>query len=177
MKKVFLFLFTSSLLIACDSNHHNSLNLLKTLEQNFNINKFSGNEAAYVDVQKNLNLISDELLIKSFNIYSKKIGLNKVAITSELIDNENNFYLRFHNSDNSASTVALVENVSNNLKTNETTNRFMMLGGTTCISSSCSHCCGCLPNGDYCTNCERWNPDCTRSTTGGVFLKETPDEY
>ena len=92
MKKVFLFLFTSSLLIAYDSNHHNSLNLLKTLEQNFNINKFSGNEVAYVDVQKNLNLISDELLIKSFNIYSKKIGLNKVAITSELIENENNFY-------------------------------------------------------------------------------------
>lgn len=112
--------------------------------------------------------VSDEMLINSFNKYSVKIQLNKVATSVELMEVENKFYLKFNNTDESASKVALIEKNPEGSNFNVSSERvsFINVGATVCTSEGCAHCCGCLPDGDYCTKCDRWQrDDCKRTTS------------
>ncbi|MGK0307892.1 MAG: hypothetical protein ACI8RP_000848 [Urechidicola sp.] len=42
----------------------------------------------------------------------------------------------------------------------------MQVGETVCTTADCANCCGCVPNGDYCTHCDLNSNDCKRTTSG-----------
>lgn len=149
-----IFLFIIIICFSC-SNNYDSQNET-TISKAFSTEKFVGNTVAYKNNDTVKLGVSEAKLIESFNNYNDEFELNSKAISLELIEIETKHYIRFYNDDKSVSTVALLKSDSNKL----------VFGGTICKTTSCSSCCGCVPNGDYCTKCEYNTSDCSRTTSG-----------
>ncbi|WP_179375960.1 hypothetical protein [Winogradskyella wichelsiae] len=172
MNKVILSAVLILFFVSCSNDDEYEANeVVEIIQNDFKVEKFTGNTVAYI-VENQINVsVPNEMLINSFNKYSAMTQLNKVATSVDLMEVENKFYLKFNNTDKSASKVALIEKKSNkNFKISQNSLSFMRLGGTVCTSEGCAHCCGCLPNGDYCTKCDRWQQnDCKRTTSSGLI--------
>jgi hypothetical protein len=151
MKKI-LFLFLILISMSCSNE------VEETISEEFLSQKFVGNTVAYLDSNNAIKLgVSNTEIMKSFNNYSNMLDLGFKAHSLELLEIENKHYLRFYNDDKSVSTVALI---NDKLTTNT-----MKIGGTVCTTISCANCCGCVPNGDYCTDCTLDSGDCKRTTS------------
>jgi hypothetical protein len=122
-------------------------------------------------------LIDDEIvldirnqdLMEKFQDYTDRIKLDVKPTNVEILTLDSNHYLRFQNSNNSFSTIALITVFYPNL---EKPYIGVELGSTICTSLICAGGGGCLPNGDYCTQCEKdadsdvpTDSKCTRSTS------------
>jgi hypothetical protein len=106
--------------------------------------------------------ISEKSLLNSFNAFSKKNQLNKYALSFEVLKIDGKFFLRFHNQDESSSTIELIGNEGYSKPSNTLTMSFET-GETVCTSAACASCCGCVPDGDYCTECTKGG--CSRTTS------------
>lgn len=110
-------------------------------------------------------VVSDEKIMTTFQnfVFKSRLGLEPQSF--EIIKVDNISYLRFYSKNHKASTIALIKEDNNQYRT----------GSTICTSSACSNCCGCLPEGDYCTECRPYGPnnpqkgDCVRSSGGPVI--------
>ena len=131
-----------------------------------------GAEISYtVNHGVDLNVSKTELLA-AFNDHSKATKLGKTAVSYEVFNYGEQHYLRFHNSDGSASNMALT-NANHEAASLEGGNsndgfesRQFVVEGTTCTSTACATCCGCVPVGQYCTSCDSpLGKDCKRSTS------------
>jgi len=106
--------------------------------------------------------VSEESILSNFKEFIKQNKLDLKPEYFKIITIENNNYLRFHNIDNSVSTIELIKDENNIYKT----------GSTVCTSTSCASGGGCVPSGVYCTKCQPYGPDspitgdCERTTTG-----------
>ncbi|WP_298424506.1 hypothetical protein [uncultured Kordia sp.] len=159
--KPFLYIFLIIFVVSC-SNSDDVDQMEDTIAKDFTVEKFTGNKIAY-KYNDNVSLgVPKTKLITSFNNFSRELGLDKKALSVEILEVEKEYYIRFYNEDKSVSTVALlpVENSKND-------QHIFSIGKTTCHSTACSNCCGCLPKGDYCTKCEVDYKDCERTTTSG----------
>lgn len=112
--------------------------------------------------------ISNQDLIDKFKAYSNQFNLEVSPTSVEVFSVDSNHYLRFKNSNNSVSTLALITVYYPNL---ETPYIGVELGNTICTSLNCPDQVGCLPDGNYCTNCHKdadinvtTNTICTIST-------------
>ena len=149
------------LLFSC--NNESSEETLSNFDtSNFSTKQFVGNIVGFQDGEDVKLGIKEENIIKSFNNYNKSLNQDLVAVSILIEKIEDNDYIRFYNEDGSVSTVALLEANVNNLSD---TTRYAM-GGTVCTTSSCASCCGCVPDGNYCTPCEYNTSDCSRKTSG-----------
>ena len=97
--------------------------------------------------------VSDEKIMTNFKEFVKKNKLNLKPQTFSIVKIDNKNYLRFYNEDKRVSTMELIKGENNKVA----------LGETVCTSDYCAHCCGCVPDGDYCTECPG---DCSRTTSG-----------
>lgn len=167
MKNTFFLFSLITLLVACSNEIANKVDLTPEQKLEFSAKNFVNTTIAY---EKNdeikLGVDKDDLL-NSFNDYSKKfeIGSDAKSYLIEEIDGKN--YLRFYHKDNNGldqvSTVALImtkKDTKNSLVKYKT-------GLTTCTTTVCNNCCGCVPDGSYCTRCQLDTLACTRTTTGG----------
>lgn len=113
--------------------------------------------------------IADSDLINKFQKYSNDFKLGVEPVSVEVVTIDSNHYLRFENTNNSVSTIALVKvQIPNERKLHVG----VELGNTVCTSTDCASGGGCVPNGDYCTKCQKGSVmgspiygDCTRSTS------------
>lgn len=107
-------------------------------------------------------VVSDEEIMTTFQNFVFKTRLELEPQSFEIIEVDTISYLRFYSKNHKASTIDLIKGVNNQYST----------GSTICTSSACSNCCGCLPDGDYCTECRPYRPnnpqkgDCVRSSGG-----------
>jgi hypothetical protein len=113
-------------------------------------------------------VISNQDLIEKFQAHSNQFNLEVIPTSVEVFTVGSNYYLRFKNSNNSVSTIALITVYYPNL---ETPYIDIKLGGTICTSLNCLDQVGCLPDGNYCTDCQEnadtkvtANTKCTIST-------------
>ncbi len=172
MKKIKLLAFvlftlalTSIFIISCNRNDEIPNELSSV---NFSSQGFTGTKVAYKN-EKSIKLaISNAELINSFTEYSSKYGLNKKGKSLEILEIEGKYYIRFTNIDDSVSTVALLNSSSKFKGEKNRVGNFdlMYIGGTVCTTEACSACCGCIPDGSYCTNCKLDSRDCKRTTSG-----------
>ncbi len=166
MKKYFVLLFVLSLFtFSCEQEDRNS----NSMESDSNVN-FERLTNSLVGFEKNGKIdlnVSDDNIMKTFKKFAFDSRLELEPESFELIKVDNQSYLRFYSKDHKASTIALIKGDDNQYRT----------GDTVCTSSACSACCGCLPNGSYCTECRPYGPnnpqkgDCTRSTGGGPVIE------
>jgi len=162
MKKLFLLLLTV-VLVSCD-DENNIDQTQATISAEFSSEKFVGNKVAY-KVNEVIKLgVSNKQLLNSFNNYSEKLELGKKALSLQMEEINGKNYIRFHNEDMSVSTVALINTTKNGSQNN---NQIMSIGVTVCTSVACANCCGCIPDGSYCSLCNLSVPDCKRTTSDG----------
>jgi len=158
--KIFYFLALTTLLFSCkNQDNKDKLDKLNTIK--FSTEKFVGSTVAYQENNKIKLGITNKELLNSFNNYSAKLKLDFKADSSQIkkIDGKN--YIRFFNENGSVSTVALL----NVPKSKNSKIKLLYIGKTTCTTTDCAYCCGCLPNGDYCTPCDLNSNDCIRTTS------------
>ena len=158
MKKLFIISFLSVFVFSCSNEDTYSI-LDKFDTSNFSTKQFVGNIVAF---QKNNEVklgIKDNKLLESFNNYSKKLGLGLSAVSLQLEKIDNKDYIRFFNKGGSVSTVALLKDI-------EDSNGRYAIGETVCTTTSCASCCGCVPDGNYCSPCDFNTADCKRTTSG-----------
>lgn len=163
MKKLFFLMIMSLSLLSCSEDIQEKDQADLQLAEEFSGKDFIGSTVATLEKDKIKFRLNEVELLNSFNKYAKERNLNLNAISYGIIEADNNFYLRFYNDDNSVSTVALKR--SGQFSKSHNGNELIETGNTVCTSKACATCCGCLPDGDYCTRCEM-GEDCTRSTSG-----------
>ena len=161
--KAMRLLFCAMLVVFMSCENEVSKEEVPGLEFETTFEKMTGSDIGYLEGNKVKLGVSDETIMKTFKDFSFKSGLNLEPQSFEIIEVNGLNYLRFYSKDHTASTIALLKGNQNKVIT----------GGTVCTSSACSACCGCLPDGEYCTKCERYQPlpggpenDCLRSTAG-----------
>ena len=163
MKKFNLFLVLMSLIFASceteDNNKDTNVSVMD-LELDFDhlINRKIGHE---VNGEVKLGVSKDKVM-SAFKDFVLKTDLDLEPESFEIISIDNTNYLRFYSKNHQASTIELIIDTDNQFRT----------GTTVCTSSACSSCCGCVPNGTYCTKCKPQGNDspiegdCKRTTTG-----------
>lgn len=160
MKNMF-FLILAISIFSCEKEDSIS-KIENAIAKEFSAQEFSGNRVAY-KVDNTIKLaVSDAELMESFNNYSQKLGSNTKAHTLELIEVEGQNYIRFYGDDKSVSTVALI----NQIDGEDDSQIYRYIGNTVCKTTSCANCCGCIPSGAYCTECQNNPGDCERTTSG-----------
>jgi hypothetical protein len=97
-------------------------------------------------------VISNQDLIEKFQAHSNQFNLEVNPTSVEVFTVGSNHYLRFKNSNSSVSTIALITVYYPNL---EIPYIGVELGGTICTSLNCLDQTGCLPDGNYCTDCHK----------------------
>lgn len=157
MKKhiLFLSLLTLFLIISCE-NESNEIVLNSNKETFFNteIGKITNtNGKGTYNITE-----SKEKLFKNFKIALKETGLNLEPIDFYVFEDNNKNYLRVLSKKDYVTTVELIPS-----------NNTFRTGTTSCTSIACASGGGCVPNGDYCTQCTPSDPglagDCTRTTS------------
>lgn len=102
--------------------------------------------------------VSNHRIIATFNDFNLTLGLNLIATSFDIINEDGNNFIRFYSSKNQVSTLALLKDSNNNYLT----------GKTICKSTACASGGGCIPDGNYCTPCVRPSNglpgDCERIT-------------
>lgn len=162
MKKIFIL---TLIIISVSCGNENDISKIEnTISTEFSLEKFVGSKVGYIEKAEIELVITNDDLIKSFNNYSKKIKLGKKAISSEMLEVGGKNYIRFYNEDESVSTVALI-NTLKNKNDFQSTYKLIEIGTTVCTTEECANCCGCIPNGDYCTRCQINLLDCKRTTS------------
>ena len=166
MKKVILLLAIVNLLFSCNSEEQTELS-----NEEFSSSELIGAKVAYKNEVGEVVLgVKQDELLNSFNKFSKKVKLNKKAKSFKVMEIHDKEYIRFFNEDGSVSTIALLYS-SNKFKESfsqsKSPHKLMYVGETVCTTEDCSACCGCVPDGNYCTNCELNAMDCKRTTSGG----------
>ena len=159
MKKILFILITSLLFASCENKNDDTSEDIESSQEE----EFLGSTVGYEESGKLILTVSGKELVNSFNSYSKKFNLGYKAVSNiiEEIDGKN--YVRFFNEDGSVSTVALINKLSNLSKSSTP---ITTIGSTVCTTQACADCCGCIPNGDYCTHCQVDVLDCKRTTSG-----------
>lgn len=162
MKK-FSLIFIVLLFISCTAEVNENNQMIQKME--FSTKNFIGSTIAFEDNKGIVSLgVSKEDLISAFNIYSQKNELGITTKSFEIFNLDSKNYIRFYNDDESVSTIALIKN---DMQSKKVATTIYSLGSTVCTSTECANCCGCIPNGAYCTRCEIRLTDCKRTTTGG----------
>ncbi len=150
--------------IASCSSDNDSKEIVSDMSAKFLQENFVGSEVAY-KLNDEVKLgVSEKDLINSFNKFSEKVKLEKKAVDIEILTINDKNYVRFYNDDKSVSTVALLK--TSKIENNTQNGVKMMIGETVCTSGACANCCGCIPDGSYCSACELNNNDCRRTTSG-----------
>jgi hypothetical protein len=147
-------------IISC-TNEYDIDNMSKKNEST--IEKFVGLEVGHLDKDEVKVTIEEESLLNSFNAFAKKNQLNKYALSFKVLKIDDKFFLRFYNQDKSSSTIELISNEGYS-KSSNTLKMSFEIGETVCTSAACASCCGCVPDGDYCTECTKGG--CSRTTSG-----------
>jgi hypothetical protein len=165
MKAKFLLITVLTLILfSClDENIKNDIDDNSKKSENLNI---IGSEIAKLKDGKVELIFTDNEIIESFNKFSNKVKLNKIALSLEVLEIEENYYLRFYNDDESVSTIALIKKESQEKNKDNYSTITFWGGETICSSTACANCCGCIPDGDYCSNCSLDTFDCSRTTSG-----------
>ncbi|WP_370390012.1 hypothetical protein [uncultured Winogradskyella sp.] len=121
-----------------------------------------------LEIEGDIRLAVDKkTAVNTFNRYAFEYQLNMDAHDVEIIEHKGKNYIRFYGKDGMVSTLELIKSENNSYIT----------GSTICKSKACSTCCGCLPNGDYCTPCTRYSPpgnpanDCERTSGGPPVIE------
>lgn len=129
-----------------------------TLDKKLNFEKLANSIIGY---EKNGSIelgVSEERIIATFKKFAEMHSPDINPQSFRVINIDNEYYLRFYSDGNIVSTIALLKNEDG----------FYQTGGTVCQSAACASGRGCVPNGQYCTECTRSNGlpgDCKRTTT------------
>lgn len=169
--RLLIFILLTSVLIgamfiSCDKNEQIP-NELKSVD--FSSKGFVGTKVAYKGDNSVKLAISNDELISSFTAYSSKYDLDKKGKSFDILEIEGKYYIRFTNTDDSISTVALLNDSSKFKKEKNKIGNFnlMYIGETVCTTEACAACSGCIPDGNYCSNGTLDARNCTRTTSGG----------
>lgn len=159
MKKIFLFsVFIAVFAISCNSEE-------KEIIDSSAKNNLERLNLSVIGIKKGdeitLNVSSNKLL-EVFKEFSKTNELEINPLYSKIEKINGKDYLRFYNDDETVSTIELFIDENNIVST----------GSVVCTSTACASCCGCVPDGLYCTKCvppeagPLGSGDCKRTTTG-----------
>ncbi|WCO03241.1 hypothetical protein [Psychroserpens ponticola] len=166
MKKIVYLITFLALIVACSNENSNSEGLNAKQKLEFSAKNFVNSTIAYDNKGEITFGVTKDELYNSFNAYATKfeIGSHAESYLIEDIDGKN--YIRFYHKSNNGleqvSTIALIKN-----KNKDSSLITYRSGRTVCTTIECANCCGCIPDGDYCTKCEIAHLDCKRTTTGG----------
>ena len=106
--------------------------------------------------------VSKAQILNAFeNFISQNHLENEKPLDVKVITLDNKKYLRIYSEKNEVSTLELIAE-----------NNVLRTGSTVCTSTACASGGGCVPDGQYCTECRTGvngslKGDCTRTTTGG----------
>lgn len=166
MRCKFLFILMISFVFFSCHNEGSADDSRDIKKSEFSIKEFIGSKIGYEKNGKIILTVKTKELVNSFNNYSIKFKLGRRAVSHLVEEIEGKSYLRFFNEDGSVSTVALLKeknNVSNSNKSAVVP--IVHIGSTVCTIEACANCCGCVPNGEYCTACQLDGTDCVRTTS------------
>ncbi|MCO6163304.1 hypothetical protein [Flavobacterium sp. NRK F7] len=156
MKKTVIHYLFVLLLISCNSEE-NSLQNLENSNQK--MKSFFETIVAKTDGDKISLIVSQEELLESAKQSLKETDLELEPLSYEIFKDNNKNYLRIFSKNKYVTTIELVK-VSNST---------YATGKTSCTSIACASGGGCVPNGNYCTECKSPDPstvgDCKRTTT------------
>jgi hypothetical protein len=106
--------------------------------------------------------------LSTFNQFALSRQLDYKAEDVKIVKVHGKNYLRFYGDNGMVSTLELIKSENNTFIT----------GGTSCESTACADCCGCVPDGLYCTKCTRYDPlpggpvnDCKRITSSPPVIE------
>lgn len=167
MKNIY-YLLLILMITNCSNTEDANKDDISSIKQSFNTEFFIDNIVGYSTKEGDVKIIiSENDLLESFNIYSKKYASGVTATSLKVLEIEKKSYIRYYNTDGSVSTVALVHNNNGiNHITPDSENNFIQIGKTVCRTKTCISCCGCIPDGSYCKNCSQDHEDCERTTSG-----------
>lgn len=162
MRKLFCIFLLFISFISCQTEDRNQEILESKTISNFDFKTFIDSPIA-INGNGILRLnVTEDNILNVFKEYINNYKLNLKPESFKIVTIENKKYLRFYNSDNSVSTIELIQDKDNIYKT----------GSTVCTSTSCASGGGCVPEGVYCTKCQPYGPDspitgdCVRTTSG-----------
>ncbi|MDG5490735.1 hypothetical protein [Psychroserpens sp. SPM9] len=151
------------LLFSCGKEDDSRISTESSVKEELSFKRLTNSKIGYEKDGKVKLDVSDEKIMASFRKYIAIADLEIEPQYCKVITIHSKNYLRFYGKDMQVSTIALIKNSDNEYRT----------GNTVCTSTACASCCGCLPDGDYCTKCTRYQSlpggptnDCKRSTTG-----------
>lgn len=157
MRLILITILSFFILSSCLEEDSSSTDSVKTLK----IENLINSKVAYEKDGKISLGVKDSDLMKAFQDFVFISDLKLKPESFELLSIDNMNYLRFYSDNHKASTIELIKSDDG----------FYFTGNTVCTSSACSSCCGCVPNGLYCTECKPYGPDsplkgdCTRTTS------------
>jgi hypothetical protein len=164
MKNSILMVLLVLLSFSCTNEEGESNNEIETIEF-----KTLMNSPVALEMDGKIELaVTKNRAIHTFNQFegSDPEAMNANDVKVEEIHGKN--YLRFYSADGRVATLELIKSENNTFIT----------GNTVCESVACAECCGCVPDGLYCTKCTKYPAlpggpvnDCKR-TTGGPVIEQ-----
>ncbi len=160
-----LFFCTAFLFISCSDSQEDEV--LENDLESINVARFTYQAVGVMNNGKFRMTADRSDLLKAF-----KLNEGKDLAPESIIFLEDNgkMFLRVYSSDNIVSTVQISLNPDTG---------FVQTEGTICESSACATGGGCLPDGDYCTECKplpnsEVKGDCKRTTSSGPIQPDNP---
>ena len=149
---------------SCTNEEGESNNEIETIEF-----KTLMNSPVALEMDGKIELaVTKNRAIHTFNQFK---GSDPEAMKAEdvkIVEIHGKDYLRFYSSEGKVATLELIKSENNSFIT----------GSTVCESVACANCCGCVPDGLYCTKCTRYDPlpggpqnDCKRTTSSPPVIE------
>ncbi|NCO63530.1 MAG: hypothetical protein GW839_11965 [Flavobacteriales bacterium] len=166
-RKVLFVLMSLVVLISCNKEEESTNNLVNIEKSGVLAKEFLGSKVGYEKNGEFVLTVNAKELVHSFNNFSSNFKLGYRAVSHHIEEIDGNNYLRFFNEDGSISTIALLKEKNNNSNSKKSTEASLVYAGNTvCTTEACANCCGCVPDGDYCSACQLDGTDCVRTTSG-----------
>jgi len=165
MKKIsllFLMVFSLIIITSCESDE-NKDSIRSTNEISSELKSLTNGEIGVKNNGKATLGVNEDEILKVAKEFMARTDLKLEPISAKIEFINDRTYLRIYSKEDYVSTVELTYNHSTGTYWTES---------TVCTSRVCASAGGCLPNGQYCTECRYGNDgnlkgDCSRSTSGG----------
>ncbi|MDO5656665.1 MAG: hypothetical protein Q4G27_11065 [Flavobacteriaceae bacterium] len=154
--KSLIYLSLAFFLLSCNNDDKIKINQLSEKIISSDLHRTGINQGIigkYTNGQIVLDYSSDDML-EIFEQDLMDIYNETKPVSVKVIEINNKDYLRFFNNDETVSTIELF-----------TENNIVYTGKTVCTSKICASGGGCIPDGEYCTKCEKLAEDCVRTTS------------
>ncbi|ARN76858.1 hypothetical protein BST97_01940 [Nonlabens spongiae] len=163
MKKILSLIGIILIAASCERDNADS-NESQIFERNLELKSVMNSKIGKIDSDGAIHLTATDASIRIEAQKFLRKGDEKASLVEYHVEDiDGKSYLRWSGDNNKVATVALNVNPQNG---------DVSLGETVCESTRCASGGGCVPDGQYCTECRPYGPsgvkgDCKRTTTGG----------